>query len=217
MTKKEQIYKDLKKKLLESKIKSYDVLKEEELAAKYKISRTPIREALQLLDKEGFLKKVKKVGYMLCPLSKKDLNEIIGIRSILESYAAYLATINYEKSVIDKLNKINEKAYQTILNNDFESFFKINSDFHETIYNASGNQRLILLIKNLNENFIRYRVMLLKVKKMPEISYNDHLEMIDAMESRNADKVEKLVKEHIIKGGKILIDHINSSDIEIFG
>ncbi len=215
MNKREFIYKDLKKKILELKIKGHDILKEEDIAAKYKVSRTPAREALHLLEKDGFLQKVRKVGYILKPLTKNDLNEIIGLRSILESYAAFLTTKNLKSSIIKKLKKLNDKAYESILKKDLEKFFKINSEFHKTIYQSSGNKRLSQLIENLMENFARYRLMLLKINKMPETSYTDHLEMIKAMEEKNPEKVEKLVKEHIEKGGKELQKYLENGDLGI--
>ncbi len=215
MNKKEIIYSDLKKRIIELKIKSHDILKEEDIANRYKVSRTPAREALQLLEKEGYLRKVRKVGYMIQPLTKNDLNEIIGLRSTLESYAAALATENINADVIKKLKRVNNKAYNAILKKDFEKFFKINSEFHKIIYKASGNKRLLNLIENLTENFSRYRLMLLKLNQMPEMSYNDHLQMIKAMEEKDIEKVKLLVKNHIEKGGRELSKYLESGDLAI--
>ncbi len=215
MNKKEFIYKDLKRKIIELKIKSHDVLKEEELAEKYKVSRTPVREALQLLEREGFLIKVKKVGFILRPLTKKDFKEIVEIRSILESYAAKLATLNQSKNIIERLKNINEKSKKYIEKNDIEKFFKSNSEFHNLIYKSSRNERLIGLINNIYDSFTRYRMMLIRISNIPEKSYNDHKMMIKSMEAGDADYVEKLVKEHILEGGKILLDNLERDDLGI--
>ncbi len=215
MNKKESIYKDLKKKIIELKIKTHDVLKEEELAEKYKVSRTPIREALQLLEKEGFLIKVRKVGFILKPLTKKDFKEIIEIRSILESYAAKLATENNNKNIISKLKKINEISKKYIVLKDIEKFFKSNSEFHNLIYRSSGNERLISLINSIYDSFTRYRMMLIRITDIPEKSYNDHKKMIEAMEKGDENLVEKLVKEHILEGGKILLNNLDRDDLGI--
>jgi DNA-binding GntR family transcriptional regulator len=215
MIKKDLIYKDLKKKILELKIKTHDVLKEEDLALKYKVSRTPVREALQLLEKDGFLKKVKKVGFILKPLTKKDFKEIVEIRSILESYAAKLTTQNYSKNIIEKLKKINEASKKYIENKDIEKFFKNNSEFHNLIYKSSKNERLISLINNLHDSFTRYRIMLIRISNIPEKSYNDHKMMIQAMEEKNEKKVEELVKTHILEGGKILLNNLDRDDLGI--
>jgi DNA-binding GntR family transcriptional regulator len=215
MNKKLKVYLDLKKKIIELKIKSHHVLKEEDLALKYKVSRTPVREALQLLEKDGYLQKIKKVGYVLKPLTKKDLEEIIDLRAILESHAAYLATINYDKKVIEKLKKINEKSIEFIKNREIEKFFKNNSSFHSLLYQASKNNRLISIINSLFDSFTRYRLMLLNISEMPEKSYHDHEAMIEAMESNDEKKVEKLVKQHIVEGGNKLIEAIEHSELGI--
>ncbi len=215
MNKKEKIYLDIKKKLVELKIKSHDVLKEEELALKYKVSRTPVREALQLLEKEGYLQKVKKVGYISKPLTQKDLMEIIELRALLESYAAYLATLNYDAKTVAKLKKINAKAAKLLKSNETEKFFKNNSEFHSVLYYASRNKRLLSIIDSLLDGFTRYRLMLLHISKMPEESYKDHESMIKAMEEKNEKKVREIVKSHILKGGKKLIESIGNTDLGI--
>jgi DNA-binding GntR family transcriptional regulator len=215
MNKKEKIYLDLKKKIVELKIKSHDVLKEEDLALKYRVSRTPVREALQLLEQEGYLRKIKKVGFVPKPLTRKDLQEIIEIRAVLESYAAYLATKNFDEKVIEKLKKINKKALLFIKSEDTEKFFKNNSEFHSILYNASRNSRLVAIINSLIDSFTRYRLMLLHISEMPEQSYNDHEAMICAMLKRDEHKVREIVKKHILNGGKVLLDSIEKTDLGI--
>ncbi len=216
MKKKEVIYKDVKNKLLNGKYKANEVLKEEELAQKYKVSRTPVREALQILVKEGFLTHRRKVGYIVKPLTRNELKEIVGIRSILESYAARITTENYDENLIKKLEKIVEKTEDALKNNDMQKFYKYNCEFHLELYKSSGNKKLIEIIENLRENFQRYTRMLLNIDNMPYESLKDHKMMIEAMKERNPDKVEKVVKEHILKGGKALIDFIENDEYLAF-
>jgi DNA-binding GntR family transcriptional regulator len=206
--KKELIYSELKKKILGMKIRPHEVLKEEEVAARFGVSRTPAREALQLLEKEGFLAQLKKVGYVVRPLTRNDLKEIIEVRSVLEGYAAHLATLRRDPKTIARLRKINQKARRYLADNDLQRFFKNSSEFHDVIYQSSGNTRLCALIESLRDNFLRYRRMLLRIPKMPEVQIRDHEEMLDAMESGNGQRVEKMVREHIILGGEILLQHI---------
>ena len=216
MKKKEVIYKDVKNKLLNGKYKANEVLKEEELAQKYKVSRTPVREALQILVKEGFLTHRRKVGYIVKPLTKNELKEIVGIRSVLESYAARLTTENYDEKLIQKLEKLIEKTENALTENNIQKFYKFNCEFHLELYKSSGNKKLIEIIENLRENFQRYTRMLLNIDNMPYESLKDHKMMIEAMKERNPDKVEKVVKEHILKGGKALIDFIENDEYLAF-
>ena len=211
--KKELIYAELKKSILGMKIRPHEVLKEEEVAVRFGVSRTPAREALQLLEKEGFLVQLKKVGYVVKPLTRNDLKEIIGIRSVLEGYAASLATIRHDPRTIARLRRINEKARRYLENNDLQKFFKNSSEFHNVIYLSSGNSRLCALIESLRDNFLRYRRMLLRIPRMPAVQIKDHEEMLDAMEKGNEKLVEKMVREHIIRGGEILLRHIEKEPV----
>ena len=212
MKKKEIIYKDIKEKLINGKFKANEVLKEEILAEKYKVSRTPVREALQLLVNEGFLTHRRKIGYIVKPLTKNELKEIVGIRSILESYAARITTENYDEKLIKKLEKLVERTEKALKNNDIQKFYKYNCDFHYELYKSSGNKKLIEIIENLRENFQRYTRLLLNIENMPYESLKDHKMMINAMKERDPEKVEKMVKKHILKGGQALINYIESNE-----
>ncbi len=211
--KKELIYTELKKNLLAMKIRPHEVLQEEKVAARFGVSRTPAREALQKLEQEGFLRQVKKIGYVVRPLTRNDLKEIIGVRSVLESYAACLATARRDPRTIARLRKINAKARHYLAEDDLRKFFKNSSEFHDVIYQSSGNTRLCTLIESLRDNFLRYRRMLLRVPRMPEIQVRDHEEMLDAMENGNEKMVEKMVREHILRGGEILLRHIEEEPV----
>ncbi len=216
MKKKDVIYKDLKNKLLNGKFKANEVLKEEVLAEKYKVSRTPVREALQLLVNEGFLTHRRKVGYIVKPLTKNELREIVGIRSVLESYAARITTENYDEKLIDKLEKLIEKTENALKSNNLQKFYKYNCEFHLELYKSSGNKKLIEIIENLRENFQRYTRLLLNIENMPYESLKDHKLMIQAMKERDPEKVEKIVKKHILKGGEKLIEYIAQDEYLAF-
>ena len=184
------------------------------MALKYGVSRTPVHEALQQLKQEGFLEQVKKVGYVIKPLSISDLKEIIQIRSVLEGYAARLTTVNQDVKIFARLRKINEKAHIFLANNDLAGFFRNSSDFHSVIYQGSRNQRLCGLIDSLRDSFMRYCRILLKIPEMPEVQIKDHEEMLAAMTPGNEAVVEKLARDHILYGGRILLEYIESERVE---
>jgi len=214
ISKKEFIYREVKEQILSLKARPDTVLKEEDVALAYGVSRTPVHEALQQLKQEGFLEQVKKVGYLIKPLSISDLQEIIQIRSVLEGYAARLTTVNQDEKIFARLQKINEKARIYLKNNDLTNFFRNSSDFHGIIYQGSKNQRLSTLIDSLRDSFLRYRRILLKIPEMPEVQIKDHEEMLAAMTPGNEAAVEKLVRDHILYGGRILLEYIETERVE---
>lgn len=214
-SKKDIIHSTLKRQILNLKIKPNQVLKEEEIAQAHGVSRTPAREALQLLEQEGFLEQKRKVGYLVRALTREDLKEIIEVRSILEGYAARLATSRKDIRTIEQLKEINEKAVHLLETGELEKFFRNSSDFHDVLYRGSGNQRLCGIIESLRDNFLRYRRMLLRIPSMPQIQIEDHSHMLTIMEEGREDMVERLVRKHIRRGGKALLEYLDRDHIEI--
>ncbi|MEA3239981.1 MAG: GntR family transcriptional regulator [Pseudomonadota bacterium] len=214
-SKKDIIHSTLKRQILNLKIKPNQVLKEEEIAQAHGVSRTPAREALQLLEQEGFLEQKRKIGYLVRALSREDLKEIIEVRSILEGYAARLATTRKDSRTIEQLKEINEKAVHLLDVGELEKFFRNSSDFHDVLYRGSGNQRLCGIIESLRDNFLRYRRMLLRIPSMPQIQIEDHSQMLTMMEKGREDAVERLVRKHIRRGGKALLEYLDRDHIEI--
>lgn len=215
-SKKDIIHSALKRQILNLKIKPNQVLKEEEIAKAHGVSRTPAREALQLLEQEGFLEQKRKVGYLVRALTREDLKEIIEVRSILEGYAARLATSRKDIRTIEQLKEINEKAVHFLKTGELEKFFRNSSHFHDVLYRGSGNQRLCDIIESLRDNFLRYRRMLLRIPSMPQIQIEDHTQMLAVMEAGREDAVERLVRKHIRRGGKALLEYLDRDHIEIF-
>ena len=214
-SKKNIIYTTLKRQILNLKIKPNQVLKEEEIAGAHGVSRTPAREALQLLEQEGFLEQKRKVGYLVRPLTRDDLKEIIEVRSVLEGYAARLATGRKDNRTMEQLQEINKKAGHLLETGELEKFFRNSSDFHDVLYKGSGNQRLCGIIESLRDNFLRYRRMLLSIPSMPQIQIEDHAQMLAMMEKNREDAVERLVRKHIRRGGKALLEYLDRDHIEI--
>ena len=214
-SKKDIIHGTLKRQILNLKIKPNQVLKEEDIAASHGVSRTPAREALQLLEQEGFLEQKRKIGYIVRPLSREDLKEIIEVRSILEGYAARLATGRKDTRTLEQLQEINKKAVRLLEAGELEKFFRNSSDFHDVLYRGSGNRRLCGIIESLRDNFLRYRRMLLRIPSMPGIQIEDHSQMLIAMEAGREETVERLVRKNIRRGGKALLEYLDRDHIEI--
>jgi DNA-binding GntR family transcriptional regulator len=184
---------------------------ESRLANTLGISRTPIREAIHKLDRAGFLRRLTQGGFTVVSLTRDDIEEAFGIRSILESYAARLAAIKHNekdlKPLEDKL-----KEYQSCLNEgEMDALHKINTEFHDMLYALSRSPKLIKMIGDLKDQIYRFRKILLSEAGTAKVSDKDHRRMLKAMKMRDPDKVEGLVKEHILRGQKLVLKKIGSS------
>lgn len=178
---------------------------EHKLSAQMKVSRIPIREAVKKLEHEGLVEKTEGRGFVVKSLSKDDVEETFGIRAILESYAAFLATERITDVLIDKLEQSIDESREALASGDMEKLMQHNTQFHEIIYKAAGSPKLYSLINTFRDFISRYRRPLLANPDYAGVSLKDHVEMVAAMRERDKEKVENLVKKHILRGKDIVI------------
>ena len=183
---------------------------EHQLAVQLRTSRIPIREAIKKLEKDGLVERPLKRGFAVKSVTEAEIEETFGIRAVLESYAAYLAT----EQLTDVLMKTLEnsvQAYRDALEkNDVERMMIANAQFHETIYKASGSKKLHTLINNFRDYISRYRKTLLTTRDFAKMSLEDHIRMLEAMSEGDKEKVEELVRKHILRGKAIIIGEMKA-------
>lgn len=200
----EQVYKNLKTSILNQTLPQNKRLVEERLAEELGTSRTPVREAIQKLEKEGLIHKLSKGGYAVSAITDEDIEEVFGIRGILEGYAAYLATMRVTDEDIRSLEEIVNKEEQCLKKGELEECIRLNTEFHDRLYRIAQSAKLYSIINDLRDYIYRYRIIILRYEGMVEVSIRDHREMIVLMKSKRATKVEKLVRKHITRGKTII-------------
>lgn len=200
----EQVYKTLKTSILNQTLPQNKRLVEEKLAAELGTSRTPVREAIQKLEKEGLIHKLSKGGYAVSAITDEDVDEVFGIRGILEGYAAYLATMRVADEDIKFLEEIVDREEQCLKRGDIEECIRLNTEFHDRLYRTARSAKLYGIINDLRDYIYRYRIIILRYEGMAEVSIKDHREMILLMKSKRATKVERLVRKHITRGKTIV-------------
>ena len=138
-------------------------------------------------------------------MTREDIEEAFGIRSVLESYAARLAAIRHREKELDPLEE-NLAEYQACLDRgDMERLPPINTEFHDLLYGLSRSPKLIKMINDIRVQIYRFRQVILKIEEMARASNEDHWLMLDAIKAREADRVELLVREHILRGRHIVL------------
>lgn len=193
----EVIYEDLKGKILRGTISSEERLQEDNLTKDYQTSRTPIRDALRQLEQENVIEKLSYGGYKIKELTIQATEDIFGIRSVLEGYAAILATQRITEPELEEMERILSESQEAIENNDFELFVELNTEFHACLYNASRSEHLLKLLPNLLDYFYRYRKVIFRTRSHLENSYRGHKMMLEKMREGKETEVETLVREHV--------------------
>jgi DNA-binding GntR family transcriptional regulator len=164
------------------------------------ISRTPVREAIHKLERERLIERQPRGGFTVLGLNRADIEETFGIRSVLEGYAARLATVKHQPRELKALEKKIEQYTHCLEKKQVNSLAEINTEFHQLLYDLSKSPQLIHIINGLRDQIFRFRQMILKNDKFAIISNQDHIQMIKFMRKRDADQVEILVREHILRG-----------------
>ncbi len=202
-------YEKLKQAVVRGDFPPESHLVENSVAAALGISRTPVREAIHKLEREGLLKRFPSGGYCVAGLTRQDIEETFGIRSVLESYAAKVATLRHgEKELLPLDEKI--RQYQDCLDEGrLEELTLINTEFHDLLYGLSRSPKLIRLINELRDPVYRFRKVLLSVEEMARLSNEDHKLMMAHIRKRDGDGVEKLVREHILRGREVILRHFD--------
>ncbi len=199
------VYENLKEAIIEGSLVPESRVVETRFAKALGISRTPVREAMHKLEREGLLRQDPKGGFYVVGLTRVDIEEAFGIRSVLESYAARLATIRHEEG---ELVPLEEKLadYEACLEcGQVDELPGINTDFHDLLYGLSRSPRLVKMINDIRVQIFRFRQVILKIEAMARVSNRDHRLMMAAIRARQADRVEQLVREHILRGQDIVL------------
>jgi len=201
----QHIFTHLKKAILKGDISPGNRLIENKIARDLDISRTPVREAFHKLEREGLIEQIPQGGYAVTGLTRDDIEDLFGIRSLLESYAAGLAAKNHAQEDLLLLEEKN-REFQSCLDQDqLGQLSKINTEFHDILYAMSGRPLLIKMISQIQAQIYRFRNLILKDKKNAVISSNLHIALVRALKKRDADQVEKLLKKHILRGQKFVL------------
>jgi len=205
----EEVYDSLKKSILHGKLKAGQRLIEETLAHQIGISRTPVREAFHKLERDDLVIRLSKGGFAVREFTKEDVEEIFGIRSALESYAAYLVTLHITPEKISVLEKKIEESEKALENGDDEKVVQLQTEFHDLLYKSCKSKKLAEMINNFRDYFYRYRSTLLQTKDGFNYSIGDHRQMLEAMKKKNPRLTERLVRKHLERGKEIVIKEIN--------
>ena len=205
LTLREKILENIRDSIISGLLKAGSRVSEPELAERYGISRTPIREAFRQLESEGYLTVIPRRGAVVREFNQKDVEEFYAIKSILEGYAARRACEKLTDKELDKLQAINNRLAELAGNNDIKAFFKVHSDFHDLFIKAADNEKLRDLITSLVSRFQRLRLMSLSMPNRMKISVQEHEKILEAFRRKDAAAAEKLVSKNAEYGGKVLM------------
>ncbi|TDP00474.1 GntR family transcriptional regulator [Marinomonas balearica] len=185
-------------------------LNEVNLAAQFKVSRTPIREALQKLSKSGLVEQIHRRGVFVRRHSPVELIELFEVMAELEASCGRLAALRISDEALEQLKEANSKCKAAMLAGEADTYYYANEVFHMIIYKQSGNSILEQETKRLHQRLKPYRRLQLHVRgRMPQ-SMSEHEDIVEALTQGDADQAAQLLRGHVaIQGEKFR--HLMSS------
>jgi DNA-binding GntR family transcriptional regulator len=197
-------YTSIKHAIITAQRHPHERLIGETIAADLGTSRTPVREALQKLEKEGLIFRRPALGFAVKGVTEEEVEDILGLQCVLEGYAGRLAASRITKDELQSLNDLIARQEACLANSDTETFMRLDGQFHDALHRAAKNARLYDLLQGLRDSIERYRVIVLRSRARFRLSVKDHNEIVGRMETKHARKIEKLIARHMIRGKNII-------------
>ena len=208
----EVVFNALRQAIIEGEFQPGERLMEVTLANKLGVSRTPVREAIRMLELEGLVVMVPRKGAEVAKITVKDLKDALEVRMAMEALSVRLACERIDEKGKEELKTacisfkeaINSKLVPAIVERD--------EAFHNVIYKASKNNKLINITQNLREQVYRYRVEYVKDFLYHVNLVREHDLITMAVLKGDADSAEKIMKEHIYNQEQIVIKNVTNAE-----
>lgn len=191
------VYNTLRQAILRGELRPGERLMEIQLANKLGVSRTPVREAIRKLELDGLVLMIPRKGAEVADISEKSLKDVLEVRKALEELAVQLTCEKISKVQIAELRQAAEEFKKIVKSSDVTQIAEADVRFHDVIYMATDNQKLIQLLNNLREQMYRYRVEYLKRPEVYPQLIQEHEEIIRQIERREKERAADITCRHI--------------------
>jgi DNA-binding GntR family transcriptional regulator len=199
-------YEKIKEAILSFRFLPNQALVEGELATQLGISKTPVRDALMRLEKEGLVSRVAYKGTYVSDVNNQDMANIYEIRIVLEELAIRLAVETLSDDDLKKMDQMITAHSEALSKKEFSVVSEINSEFHNTIIQKCSNPRLIDMLHNLDDHLKRYRLLSITQVMRTEKSVLEHKEILAALYTRDVEKAEQAMRAHLLSAMHDLYD-----------
>lgn len=209
-----QVFNIIQEDIINGRYEPGDSLVEMKLAEELGVSRTPIREAIRQLELEGLVTYIPNKGVYVTGISEQDIKDIYKIRSLVEGLAVKWAIERIEAHQLKELEEIVELMEYYTEKGDMEQVTKLDTQFHDVIYDACKSR----VLKNTLRNLLRYirkaRLTSLRVPRRAYQALAEHKQILEAFKSHEPEKGERLMIQHISQASLNL--YKNREDLEEF-
>lgn len=191
------VFNTLRQAILKGELEPGERLMEIQLAERLGVSRTPIREAIRKLELEGLVLMIPRKGAEVAEISEKSLREVLEVRRSLEELAIELACQRITPEELTALEEAENRFARAVEDGEVMAIAESDENYHELIYQATANDRLVQILNNLREQMYRYRLEYIKDEDRRQILVVEHEHILRAVRRRDIADAKSAVREHI--------------------
>lgn len=191
------VFHTLREAILRGELKPGERLMELQLAAKLGVSRTPIREAIRMLEQEGLAVTIPRKGAEVAKMTEKDMEDVLQVREALDELAATIACEQMTAEQLEVLKSTMREFEEYTKTGNVKKIAEADVKFHDIIYQATGNPKLVNILSNLREQMYRYRIEYLKDEKNYPVLIREHSEIVEGLMAKDKTKVTAAMHRHV--------------------
>ncbi len=201
------VFQTLREAILKGDLRPGERLMELQLASKLGVSRTPIREAIRMLEQEGLAVTIPRKGAEVAKMTEKDMEDVLQIREALDDLAVQVACDKMTQKQLESLTVSMKNFEAAVQAGDLKKIVAYDVEFHDIIYESTDNPKLVTLLNNLREQIYRYRVEYLKEKENYPMLVKEHKTILSALKEKNKESVVDAMRCHIRNQAEV-VKHI---------
>ena len=208
----DQAFETLYRKVVRCELVPGITVSEAELAERFDLKRAAARAAVDRLSVMGLLRPVRRRGYVVKPITLRDVNDLFELRTIIEVAASRLGVGRVDEFSLRRLDRVCSAGYRPGDRESEAKFLQANSEFHLTVAMATGNDRLVATLAQILREMERLFHFGLALRNRSDEMQQEHKALIDALASGDADEVERVVREELASSKSMVLDALMSSE-----
>jgi DNA-binding GntR family transcriptional regulator len=206
------VFHTLRDAILTGKLLPGERLMENQLAEQLGVSRTPIREALRMLELENLVKLVPRKGAQVLDMTEKDIQNVLEIRGVLEGLGVSLACKKMTPEQVFHLKEKEKELEQAWMENDIEKVADLDEQFHDMMFAATENDKLVQIFNHLRTQLFRYRLVHVKLESSKATIIHQHRKILWAIENRRSEEGAKIAQEHVKYHTEFILNSVRKKD-----
>lgn len=191
------VFNTLRQAILRGELKPGERLMEIALANRLGVSRTPVREAIRMLELEGLVIMIPRKGAQVAQITEQDLNDVLEVRLGMEELAVRFACQRITEAELKELEAAVQQFEKAMSEDDLTALAEADVKFHEIIYDATHNRRLVQIINNIREQMYRYRIEYLKDVESRKTLVKEHYAVWASLKNRDVESAQRHIGVHI--------------------